>query len=180
VVDEVTNGGDLLENQSGEAGSIEAEESQGGAGQSVNTDFLESLLAQKDDELARSNTRIAELEQAVSDRDSDLASLQQSMAELEEKLTATSNSLTEAVTSYRDVIVRTNPDIVEELINGDTIESLNESLAKARSLIGRVRQGLETEIALARVPVGAPERRPPDLSALSPREKIKYAIGGKG
>ena len=62
--------------------------------------------------------------------------------------------------------------------NKNTIESLNESLEKARNLIGRVRQGLETEIALTRVPAGAPERRPPDLSALTPREKIKHAIGG--
>ena len=68
---------------------------------------------------------------------------------------------------------------MEELISGDTIESINESLDKAKGLINRVRQGLETEISLGRVPAGAPERRPPDLSALSPREKIQYAIGGK-
>jgi len=29
------------------------------------------------------------------------------------------------------------------------------------------------------VPAGAPGRRASDLSALSPREKIQYAIGGK-
>ncbi len=179
MVDEVNHEEDLMECQSGETDSIETEEPQGDDGQSVGADDLEALLAQKDEELVRANARIAELEGAVLDRDSDIASLQQFMAGLEERLAVTNDSLVEAVTSYRNMIAQANPDIVEELINGDTIEALNESLEKARSLIGRVRQGLETEIALARVPAGAPERRPPDLSALSPREKIQYAIGGK-
>jgi hypothetical protein len=69
--------------------------------------------------------------------------------------------------------------VLEELITGDTIESINESLKKAKTLVSQVRQGLETEIAGAKIPAGAPPRTPPDLSALSPREKIQYAIGGK-
>jgi chromosome segregation ATPase len=179
VVDEVNHEENILESQSDGAGSVETDNPQDDTGQSVNVDDLESLLVQKDEELAKANSRIAELEEALLDRDSDIASLQQLMAELEEKLAATNASLAGAVASYRDMVVQANPDIVEELISGDTIESLNESLEKAKSLIGRVRQGLETEIALARVPAGAPERRPPDMSALSPREKIQYAIGGK-
>ena len=46
-----------------------------------------------------------------------------------------------------------------------------------KALVTKVKQGLEIEISLARVPAGAPERTLPDLSALSPREKIQYAIG---
>jgi len=179
VVDEVNREEDLLECQPDGADSVEPEGPQGDAGQPAGADDMEALLTQKDEELVRANARIAELEEALLDRDSDIASLQQFMAELEERLAVTNEALTEAVNSYRTMIVQANPDIVEELISGDTIESLNESLEKARSLIGRVKQGLETEIALARVPAGAPERRPPDLSALSPREKIQYAIGGK-
>ena len=180
MVDEVNHEEDLLKCQSGEADSVETEEPQGDDVQSVSADDLEALLAQKHEELARANAQITELEEAVSGRDVDVAALEQSINELEEKRMAAENSLARAVTSYREMIVQTNPDIVEELISGDTIESLNGSLEKARNLIGRVRQGLETEIALTRVPAGAPERRPPDLSALTPREKIKYAIGGKG
>jgi chromosome segregation ATPase len=173
LVDEVNQGDESLEYQSGGADSAETEEPQGDTGD------LKALLSQRDEELERANARVAELEEAVSDRDSNIAMLEQSNTELEGKLTVASDSLTEAVTSYRNMIVRANPDIVEELISGDTIESLNESLEKARSLIGRVKQGLESEIAMSRVPPGAAERRPPDLSALSPREKIQYAIGGK-
>ena len=97
----------------------------------------------------------------------------------EGRLSVVTDSLAEAVASYKAAVVRANPDVMEELLSGDTIESVDESLEKARALIGKVRQGLETEISLARVPAGAPERRTPDLSSLSPREKIQYAIGGK-
>jgi chromosome segregation ATPase len=173
VVDEVNQGDESLEFQSGGADSVETEEPQGDAGD------LKSLLAQRDEELTRANIRVTELEEAISDRDSDIAVLEQSINELEEKLTTAKDSLTEAVSSYRNMIVQANPDIIKELISGDTIESLNGSLVKAKSLIGRVRQGLESEITMSRVPPGAAERRSPDLSALSPREKIQYAIGGK-
>ena len=126
---------------------------------------LEGLLAQRDEELAKAGERIAELEQAV--------------ASSEDRVSAISNSLTEAVSGYRALVVESHPEVLEELITGDSIESINESLEKAQGLVSRVRQGLETEITLARVPVGAPERSSPDLSALSPREKIQYALGGK-
>jgi len=126
---------------------------------------LEGLVAQKDEELTRANARITELEQAV--------------AESEAKLTTLKDSLAEAVAGYKTMVVQANPEVLEELVTGDTIESINESLNKAKTLISRVRQGLESEISGAKIPAGAPQRTPPDLSALSPREKIQYAIGGR-
>jgi len=140
---------------------------------------LQSLIVRKDEELSKASARIIELEQALASKDDEIGSVNQSRDELEEKLATISNTLAEAVTSYKTVLVQANPDIIEELIIGDTIEAINESLTSAKALVSRVRQGLETEILLARVPAGAPERKPPDLSALSPREKIQYAIGGK-
>jgi len=112
---------------------------------------LEALVAQKDEELTQANSRVSELEQAVA----------------------------KAVASYKAMVTQSNSEVPEELISGDTIDSVNESLMKAKALIGKVRQGLEAEITSSKVPAGAPLRTPPDLSALSPREKIQYAIGGK-
>ena len=126
---------------------------------------LEGLVAQKDEELTKTNARITELEQAV--------------AESEEKLTTLRNSLAEAVAGYKAMVVQANPEVLEELVTGDTVDSINDSLNKAKTLISRVRQGLETEISGAKIPAGAPQRTPLDLSVLSPREKIQYAIGGK-
>jgi chromosome segregation ATPase len=140
---------------------------------------LESLAAQKTGELAVASARIVELEQVVAGKDSEIASLQQTKDELEDRLTVLSNSLAEAVAGYKSMVVQANPEIVEELINGDTVESINDSLEKAKVLVNKVRQGIETEVSLAKVPAGAPERTSPDLSTLSAREKIQYAIGGK-
>ncbi|MBA7640622.1 hypothetical protein ES703_48292 [subsurface metagenome] len=140
---------------------------------------LEDLMAQKDEELAKANARIVELEQTVANLDSEVVSLKQALAESEERLTTINHSLAEAVAVYKDLVAQSNPEVPEELITGDTIEAINESLEKAKTLVNRVKQGLEAEITAGKVPAGAPIRTPPDLSALSPREKINYAIGGK-
>ena len=140
---------------------------------------LKGLIAQKDEELTKANARIIELEQTVANLDSEVATMKQAAAESEEKLTTINRSLAEAVTGYKALVAQFNPEVPEELISGDTIEAINESLEKAKTLVSRVRQGLEAEITAGKVPAGAPVRTPPDLSALSPREKINYAIGGK-
>ena len=179
MADEVNQKENSPESQSGDQNPLEVEELGQSAVSEAGVAELESLIAQKDEELARANARLIELEQAVASKDSDIASLKQSKAELEERLTTLSNSLAEAVDNYKTTVIQANPEVFEELITGDTIESINESLSKAKDLVSKVRQGLETEISLAKVPAGAPERTSPDLSALSPREKIQYAIGGK-
>ena len=140
---------------------------------------LEDLVAEKDEELKSRGIRIIELEQMVADRDSETADLKQSIAESDEALANVKDSLAQAVSSYRALVVQANPDVLDELVTGDSIEAINQSLEDARALVSRVKQGLEVEAAKTRVPAGAPQRTPPDLSALSPQEKIRYAIGGK-
>ncbi len=150
-----------------------------GAVQEARIAELEELVARRDEALDKVKAQMLELEQTVAAKDEEIAGLKQSGAELEGRLTALGNSLGEAVTSYKAAVVQANPEVIEELISGDTIEAVNESLSKAKLLVSKVREGVEAEISLARVPAGAPERTSPDLSGLSPREKIQYAIGGK-
>ncbi len=138
---------------------------------------LEGLIAEKDEGLASKDLHISELEQAIADRDSQIAALKQSLAELDQRLTDLDNSRAQAVSSYRALVVESNPGMPEELIAGDSIEAIDRSVADAQTLVDKVRKELEAEIAGARVPAGAPQRTPLDLSALSPREKIQYAIG---
>ena len=147
---------------------------------------LEGLVAEKDEGLKAKDTRlseaearIADLEQMIADRDSEIATLKQTMAESDKALDDVKNSLAQAVASYRAQVVQANPDIPDELITGDSIEAIDQSLESAQALVSRVKKGLEVEASKTRVPAGAPQRTPPDLSALSPREKIQYAIGGK-
>jgi uncharacterized coiled-coil protein SlyX len=138
---------------------------------------MEARLAEQEAALAEKSSHISELEQALAERGEQINTLKQSLAELETKLTELKEGQAQAIASYRELVIKSNPDLPEELISGDSVEEIDKSLAGARALIDRVRQRLETEIAGARIPAGAPLRAPLDLSALSPQEKIQYAVG---
>jgi len=139
---------------------------------------LEGLVASKEKELAFRDRQISKLEQAIADKDSQITSLKQVLAESEEQGKRLADSLAQAIAGYRSVAISANPKVPEELVSGDTIEAVDESLARAKKLVSKVRQGLEAEAMQTRFPGGAPVRTPPDLSALSPKDKIKYAVGG--
>jgi predicted RNase H-like nuclease (RuvC/YqgF family) len=139
---------------------------------------LSQLVADKDGELEAKNQQILKLEKALTEKDGEIASLEQSVAQYSEDNSRLGEQLNQAVSSYQSLVIETNPEVPPELITGDTIESTDDSLAKARDLISQVRQGLEAEAIKTRIPAGAPARTPPDFSALSAREKIQYAIGG--
>jgi DNA repair exonuclease SbcCD ATPase subunit len=178
LADEVNQREDLPGSPSGGPASPEVEELGQSAVPEAGITGLEDLLAQRDMELTGASARLGELEQAVAIKDSEITELERAKDELAATLTALNSSLAETVASYKAMVIQANPEVIEELISGDTVAAINESLEKAKALVSRVRQGLESEISLARVPAGAPERALPDLSALSPREKIQYAIGG--
>ncbi len=105
---------------------------------------VEELKA-KDTRLSEARTRIAELEQIIADRDNELAALKQALAESEEVLTGARNSLAQAVASYRTLVVQANPDILDELITGDSIEAIDHLYNFAASF-GDV-EGLAVEYA---------------------------------
>jgi uncharacterized protein (DUF3084 family) len=129
-------------------------------------------------ELKSRDTTIIRLEQELAGKDSEIAALKQALDEAERKLAEFSQALAQAVASYKALVVQANPGVLAELITGETVEEVNESLKNAQTLMERVRQEMEAEASKTRVPPGAPRRAPLDLSALSPREKIQYAIGG--
>ncbi|MBI2836135.1 MAG: hypothetical protein HYX85_00375 [Chloroflexi bacterium] len=133
---------------------------------------LESLMVRKDEELRATSARIAGLEEALSGRDTEIASLKLAKADVEATFAG-------AVLSYRSLVLRANQGIVEELVGGDTVQAIDDSVTRAKALVGKVREGLAREISAIRVPAGAPERTSPDISGLSPREKIQNGIGGK-
>ncbi len=147
---------------------------------------LDGLKAEKEalaGEQESRNNRITELEMVVSEKDSQVAALRQTVADDNQKLEVLNESLSQAVATYKTVVVEATPGVVEELITGNTITEINQSLENAKTILAKVREGIEEEIAheiaSGKVPAGAPVRAPLDLSALSPREKIQYAIGGK-
>jgi septal ring factor EnvC (AmiA/AmiB activator) len=140
------------------------------------------ILKQENEALTRElksrDAAIMRLEQTLVGKDSEIVALKQALDEAERKIADLGTALAQAVASYKAMVVQANPGVLAELITGDTVEEVNESLKNAQALVERVRQEMEAEASKTRIPAGAPQRAPLDLSALSPREKIQRAIGG--
>jgi hypothetical protein len=131
-----------------------------------------------EEEAARVKTHVAELEKTLAGKDAEIVILKKTGAEMEARYKSLGDTLAGAVTGYRNMVVKTNPEIPEEMISGETIEGINKSVERAKNLVNRIRQGVEAEMLKVKMPTGAPERIAPDLSALTPGEKIRYALGG--
>ncbi|MBN1177537.1 MAG: hypothetical protein JXA51_07650 [Dehalococcoidales bacterium] len=142
-------------------------------------DSLKQENARLTGEVESRNAAILKLEQALATKDGEIAGLKEALDEAKQSLEELGKTVAQAVAAYKEMVVESNPGVLAELITGETIEQVNESLKNARALMEKVRQEIEEEAAKTRVPAGAPQRTQPDLSALSAREKIQYAIGGK-
>ena len=142
---------------------------------------VEARMGEVSGAIAEKDSHITELEQTIGERDSEIVTLKQGTVESVEKVTSLQESLNLAVSAYKTAVAQANPAVPGELITGDTIEAVDQSLESSKSLVSTVRASIEAEIASGKVPAGAPPRTPPDLESLSPREKINFAItkGGK-
>jgi uncharacterized protein (DUF3084 family) len=139
-------------------------------------------LKQENEALARElksrDATILKLEQTLAAKDSEIVALKEALNEAERKLADLGKVLSQAVAAYKEKVVQANPGVLAELITGDTVEEVDESLKNAQAIVERVRQEMEAQASKTRIPAGAPQRAPLDLSALSPREKIQYGLGG--
>jgi hypothetical protein len=135
----------------------------------------ENIMAENDSgspaaaQSADLSQKVAELEAALAGKNEELSQAGARLAELEKAAAG-------AVSRYRAVVVQANPDVLPELISGESIEALDVSLTKARELMGKVRSGLEAQKAAARIPAGAPARGGADTGSLSSREKIRQGV----
>lgn len=151
--------------------------------------------------LAEARAEVERLETLTADREARAATLEQEAVELRERLSAVRAEieardaaladagrerdalraqLAEAAAKYRDLALTAASDIPAELIAGDTIEEIDASMEAARRTVARVRDHLEAQAQAGRVPAGSPERRAPDLSRLSPGDKIRLGLERRG
>jgi uncharacterized protein involved in exopolysaccharide biosynthesis len=88
-------------------------------------------------------------------------------------------ALDDTVSAYRKLAVSSSPLYSDDLISGSSVEEIDASIKKINGLVKKMRSTLEAELKDLTIPAGAPERSAPDLSGLSPRDKIKYGIQDK-
>ena len=130
---------------------------------------LEETLAQLQEEQSRLSASLREAQAQFAARDEELAALHQEVEALQGGLKA-------AAGKYRDALLASRPEVPPDLVGGETVEEVDQHLEAALRMVAQLRGHLESQAQALRVPTGAPARRAPDLSALSPAEKIVHGL----
>ncbi|MBI4311973.1 MAG: hypothetical protein HY681_09340 [Chloroflexi bacterium] len=110
----------------------------------------------------------------------ELAVLRIVLAQRDAELAGLRADIAAAAARYREALLAAAPEVPPDLVAGASIEDLDASLAKARQVVERIRSQGQAQQPAPRIPGGSPVRSAPDLSSLSPREKIAYALGQRG
>jgi hypothetical protein len=95
------------------------------------------------------------------------------------EVAALKDNLRQAVAAFRESLIKLNPDVPPDMIGGETLGEVTDSLFSAKKVLGKLRKIMEAEKVAAKVPAGLSTRSDADLSSLSAREKIQHGIGGK-
>ncbi|HSP55643.1 MAG TPA: hypothetical protein VLS25_08645 [Dehalococcoidia bacterium] len=141
----------------------------------------EARAATARDELAEARKRAAEAERQLAQASVERDAAYGELSETRDQLSAARAAVREAAVKYRAVALASTPDIPEDLVpEAEDIDEVERGIEAARRVVGRVREKMEAESAeqarTLRVPAGAPVRRAPDVSALSPEDKIRLGL----
>ena len=161
-------------------------ESGTGVGEAVGMEIEEVSQEQTEDALSERDRRLSGLEEALGQRDARIAHLEAALGEAEdaakrrdEEMEGVNARLAQAVELYRVSLLASEPDVPEDMVQGSTVEVVQESLARVRQMVEQVRGRMEARASLERTPLGVPARSAPDLSALTPQEKILVGLSGR-
>ena len=160
------------QNNVGEAFSLDAIKTQLADEQTARA-ALETSGAEKDARILALETELSEAKTASESRNTQLAN---SAAELA-TVTAARDA---AVSKYLGMAKALNPAIPEHLIQGATVEAIDQSIEDGKVIVEAVKTAMAAEAANAKVPAGAPPRASISTEGMSPREKIAYGIQQKG
>ncbi len=141
----------------------------------------EARAATARSDLAESREHAADVELQLAQAASDREAAYGELSEAREALSSARTTIREAAAKYRAAVLASAPDIPEDLVpEAEDIAEIDRGIEAARRVVGRVREKMEEETAeqarALRVPAGAPVRRAPDVSALSPEDKIRLGL----
>ena len=119
---------------------------------------------------------LAQLRAQLQEREAAIQALQQTV----EARTAERERIHQALLAAhrRALLAEHRGAVVEDLVQGDSVEALGASIARAREAHARIADQLRAQAAAA-VPVGNPPRAQPSFEGLSPQAKIAAALRGR-
>ncbi len=125
-------------------------------------------------DLAQARQLAEERAAALQQRDAELEALRQSAAEHAQRAAETEQRLLEAHRAW--LLAEHRGQVVDELVTGNTVEELTASVEAARAAHARIAERVRQQ-ATASVSAGNAPRSPePDLSKMSPQEKVAYGL----
>jgi uncharacterized phage infection (PIP) family protein YhgE len=130
---------------------------------------LEETLAQLQEQQSQLSASLREAQDQLAARDEELVALREQVEGLQASLKA-------AASKYRDAMLASKPEVPPDLVSGETVEEVDQQVEATLRMVAQLRDHLESQAQALRVPTGAPARRAPDLSALSPGEKIVHGL----
>jgi hypothetical protein len=138
----------------------------------------EALAAGREQELAESRRRLVEAQSALGEREAQAAARAGEIETLRASLTEVGERARAATSRYRAAVLAREPDLPADLVDGDSVEAIDEAVERARQTVARVRQHLEQQAQALRVPAGAPARSSGalDPASLSASEKIRLGL----
>ncbi len=102
------------------------------------------------------------------------------LASTEAALDAERSATQAALPRFRAAVLAAEPELPPDLVNGDTLEELDESVAAARSAVARIRDRLQAGDddgpSGASFPVGAPARGGANHDVLTSQQKIATGL----
>ena len=116
---------------------------------------------------------VAEITARLIAREAEVASLTAKLAEKDDVIGRLNASLNAAVIAYRGSAVALHRDLPEELIEGNSINAVDESLKKTMALVARVKSTL----AQTAPPLVAAGRSRSPNEVLSTVDKIRCGLG---
>lgn len=132
-------------------------------------------------ELADARRHAAEVEEQLAVVTGERETAYGELSATREALSAAKVAIREAAARYRAAVLASAPEIPEDLVpEAEDIAEIDRGVEAARRVVSSVREKMEAETAgqalSLRVPGGAPVRRAPDLSGLSPEDKIRAGL----
>jgi predicted nuclease with TOPRIM domain len=136
----------------------------------------EARAAHLEETLAQLQAEQSQLSASLGEAQAQLATRDQELTDLRQEAEALRASVKVAASRYRDALLASRPEVPPDLVSGETVEEVDQQLEAALRMVAQLRSHLESQAQALRVPTGAPARRAPNLSALSPGEKIVYGL----
>jgi chromosome segregation ATPase len=145
---------------------------------------LQTAAADAEARAATAKAQLAEAKEARAATESQLAEVASAREAAEDELSRLRSDveevhtrLSEAAVKYRAAKLAGAPDVPADMVPAsESLAEIDEGFEAAQRVVGQLRERMTEERQTARVPVGSPARRAPDLSALSPSEKIKLGL----